>query len=83
MGIASAAQAGRVEMLRALRDNIAEQLDDGVPPRDLASLSRRLIDIDAELRGAEAQTGGDPIAEAAATPPQAWAPAGGAQSRSS
>ena len=81
MGIASAALSGRVEMLEALRNNIAGRIDDGVPARDLASLSRRLIDIDAELRAAEAQTGGDPIVEAAATPPESWSPSGGAQSR--
>lgn len=72
MAIVDAAAAGRRELLEALRDNIAQQIDKGVPPRDLASLSRRLLDISAELDGVVAAEEGDGIAEAAATPDEDW-----------
>lgn len=72
MGVREAAKQGRRELLEALRDNIANQIDAGVSPRDLASLSRRLLDISAELDGVIAAEEGDGIAEAAATPDEAW-----------
>lgn len=72
MGVREAAKQGRRELLEALRDNIAGQIDAGVPARDLASLSRRLLDISAELDGVIAAEEGDGIAEAAATPDEAW-----------
>lgn len=72
MGVREAAKQGRRELLEALRDNIASQIDAGVPARDLASLSRRLLDISAELDGVIAAEEGDGIAEAAATPDEAW-----------
>ena len=72
MGVREAAKQGRRELLEALRDNIADQIDAGVPARDLASLSRRLLDISAELDGVIAAEEGDGIAEAAATPDEAW-----------
>jgi len=72
VGVREAAKQGRRELLEALRDNIAGQIDAGVPARDLASLSRRLLDISAELDGVIAAEEGDGIAEAAATPDEAW-----------
>ena len=72
MGVREAAKQGRRELLEALRDNIANQIDAGVSPRDLASLSRRLLDISAELDGVIAAEEGDGIAGAAATPDEAW-----------
>lgn len=36
-------------MLTAMRDELARQLDDGVPARELASVSKRLMDIHKEL----------------------------------
>lgn len=72
MGVREAAKQGRRELLEALRDNIAGQIDAGVPARDLASLSRRLLDISAELDGVIAAEEGDGIAEAAATPDEEW-----------
>jgi hypothetical protein len=48
--IAAAAKTGdRATTLRALRDRIAAEVDAGVPARDLASLSARLMAIAAEL----------------------------------
>jgi hypothetical protein len=37
-------------LLVAMRDKLAETIDEGVSPRDLASLSRRLIDLADEVR---------------------------------
>ena len=50
VSIAEAAQAGRRDLLVALRDHIAARIDAGVSARDLVGLSRRLIDIAAEVR---------------------------------
>jgi hypothetical protein len=48
--VAAAALTGdRAATLRALRDRIAAEVDAGVPPRDLAALSARLMAIAAEL----------------------------------
>ena len=38
-----------VDMLKATRDVIAQQIEEGVLARDLASLTRRLLDIQKEL----------------------------------
>lgn len=67
-----AADESRRGLLRALRDRIATDIDDGVPPRDLASLSKRLLDISQELEDLEAAEDGDDISAAAATPDEAW-----------
>lgn len=45
------------ETLRATRDEIALQIEMGVAARDLASLSKRLLDIQRELKDIEAETG--------------------------
>lgn len=78
MDLVTAAQTGRAELLTALRDQIAQQIQDGVPARDMASLSKRLVDISVELEALTTQKEGDDIAEAAATPNEAWTFAGGA-----
>lgn len=72
MTIREAATAGRRALLEALRDRIAAELDMGVPARDLASLSRRLIEIERELDGIIAEEEGDDIGEAASTPDEDW-----------
>ena len=41
-------------LLVAMRDKIAEVIDGGVSPRDLASLSRRLLDLAQEVRALDA-----------------------------
>lgn len=74
--ISSAAKSGdRRRLLAALRDNISKELDEGVPPRDLASLSKRLVDIANEIAEIDAEVEGDDVGKAAATPDEPWAPA--------
>lgn len=69
-GVADAARLGRRELLVALRDKIAAELDSGVPARELASLSRRLVDISDQLELVDHAADG--IAVAARTPDEAW-----------
>ncbi len=69
--VRAAAAEGRPELLVALRDKIADEIDSGeVHPRDLAALSRRLVDIAEQLEALEEAT--DEIAVAAAIPDEAW-----------
>lgn len=70
--VQEAASASRRDLLRALRDRIASDIDEGVPARDLASLSKRLLDISKELEDLEAAEDGDNVSAAAATPDEAW-----------
>lgn len=72
MSVSEAAAKGRRELLEALRDAISAQIDAGVPARDLASLSRRLLEISEELDGVVAQEEGDRIGQAAETPDAKW-----------
>ena len=44
----------------------------GVAARDLASLSRRLLEISKELDGIEASEDGDEVTEAASTPDEPY-----------
>lgn len=61
--ISRAAESGdSLEMLRALRLRLAKAVEnERTPPRDLAALSRRLVDIDRDIKAAEAaeQEGGE------------------------
>ena len=70
--IADAARGSSRELLEALRDRIAADLDEGVPARDLASLSKRLMDIRKEIEALDAEEEGDDIGDAAATPDEPW-----------
>lgn len=72
MSIATAARATERELLESLRDTIAKAIDDGVPARDLASLSRRLLEIKRELAALEVEEEGDEIDAASATPDEPW-----------
>ncbi len=71
LSVAEAARVGRRELLESLRNHIAEEIDDGVAPRDLASLSKRLLDIEAELDALVKATDGDEVGLAAETPREA------------
>ncbi len=72
-GVASAARAGTArDLLVSMRDLIAKQLDDGVPPRDLASLTKRLMEIRKEIEAIDAAGNADAVGRAAATPDAAW-----------
>ena len=59
-------------LLVALRDSIAGQIDEGIQARDLASLSRRLLEISREIEAIDAAENGDDIGEAAVTPDEQW-----------
>ena len=67
-----AAARSRRDLLVALRDQIAEAIDAGVPARDLAALSRRLLEITRDIEAIDAEEGGDDVGEAAETPDQPW-----------
>ena len=73
MSITGAAQSGdERKLLVAMRDQIAAQLDEGVPARDLASLTRRLMEISREVRNLDAAEKGDDVSDAASTPDEQW-----------
>ncbi|QSM04976.1 hypothetical protein PROPHIGD12-2_46 [Mycobacterium phage prophiGD12-2] len=72
--VSAAARSGtRRELLVATRDRIARTVDDpGTSPRDLAALTRRLMDIAAEIEAIDLKAGTDnPITEAAQVPDEA------------
>ncbi len=71
----AAASGSRSKLLEAMRDQVAEQLDEGVAPRDLASLTKRLLEITEELEQARTDDEGDDVTNAAITPDEPW-PAG-------
>lgn len=71
--VKTAADSGsRRDLLVALRDRIAADIDEGVPARDLASLSLRLLAISAEIAEIDAAEEGDDVADAASTPDETW-----------
>lgn len=70
--IASAASGTRLELLTAMRDLIARDLDEGVPARDLASLTKRLLDIAKEIEAIHAADSGDNVGKAAKLADAAW-----------
>jgi hypothetical protein len=71
--VASAAATGtRRDLLVAMRDLIAHDLDDGVAARDLASLTKRLLEITKEIEALDAARDGDGVGRAAKTADSAW-----------
>lgn len=62
--LSEAVKHGKQEALESLRDQIAQRIEEGVPARDLASLSKRLMEVMAELEelGGEEVSGLDEIA---------------------
>lgn len=52
-----AAQNDQLGVLQALRDNIAAELEKGVATRDMASLSRQLIDVTDQIKALERKSG--------------------------
>ena len=64
--VAEAAQSGdRLELLVAMRDRIAKTISDpDCPPRDLASLTRRLQDIAKEIDVLELSGGSTSVVSA-------------------
>jgi hypothetical protein len=73
--VKAAADSGtRRDLLVALRARIASDIDSpNTPPRDLAALSRRLLEIAREVEALDAEAGSDDIGEAASTPDERWA----------
>lgn len=59
------------ELLVALRTAIAQALDEGVLARDLASLTRRVMEINREIAAIDAMAskGGDGVVD---TPAEQW-----------
>lgn len=72
MSVTEAAGESRRSLLTSLRDKIASDIDEGVPARDLASLSKRLLDISKELDDLSTAQDGDDINSAAETPDEPW-----------
>lgn len=72
--IEEAAKAGSVlEELRLTRARIARTLDDpNCPPRDLASLSKRLMEIGREVEAIEAKSRQEAAEDGDATPDEEW-----------
>jgi hypothetical protein len=63
----------RRDLLVALRSRIAVDIDNAnTPPRDLAALSRRLLEIVKEIEALDAEARTDDIGQAAATPDEEW-----------
>lgn len=70
---AAAADGTRRELLVALRARIAKTVEDpNTPARDLAALSRRLLEIANEIEAIDAAENEDEITAAANTPDEAW-----------
>lgn len=70
--LTTALSGSRLDVLTAMRAHVAKAIDDGASPRDLAALTKRLSDIDSEVRALEADN--DPVAEAATMTPKEWTP---------
>lgn len=72
--VKAAADSGtRRELLVAMRSRIATDIDSqDTPARDLAALTRRLLDIVKEIEQIDAEDSDDDIGTAAATPDEAW-----------
>lgn len=72
--VKAAADSGvRRDLLVAMRSRIAQDIDSqNTPARDLAALSRRLLEIVKEIEAIDAEDADDDIGSAAATPDEAW-----------
>ena len=71
--VSLAASAGsQLDLLVACRDLIANTLDAGVAPRDLASLTKRLREITKEIEALNAAGIQDSIGRAAQAADSAW-----------
>ena len=70
----AAANGSHRELLVAMRGRIARALqDEKTPPRDLASLSLRLLAIAKDIEALNAAEGVDDVGAAAGTPDEEWA----------
>lgn len=67
----AASEGSRLELLVAMRSRVAAAVEDpNTPPRDLAALTRRLLEIANEIAAIEAQAelAADSVAAAALVP---------------
>lgn len=74
MSITEAADKGSArEQLVALRERVARTVEDpNCPPRDLAALSRRLMEITREIEAIDAREAEESEGAGAATADDAW-----------
>lgn len=72
--VKEAADSGnRRDLLVTLRSRIAKDIDDpNTPARDLAALSRRLLEIAKDIEAIDAEEQDDDIGHAASTPDEKW-----------
>ena len=71
--VEAAANGSHRELLVAMRGRIARALqDEKTPPRDLASLSLRLLAIAKDIEALNAAEGVDDVGSAAATADEEW-----------
>ena len=72
LSVTEAASSGTArELLVALRDRVAKDVENpNTPARDLAALSRRLMEISREIEALDARAAED--ADDGATPDDAW-----------
>jgi hypothetical protein len=72
--VSKAAEGGdRRELLVAMRDRLAKAVEDvNTPARDLAALSRRLLEVANEIEAIDSADGDDEIGKAAATDDEEW-----------
>lgn len=73
--VKSAAETGtRRDLLVSLRARIAQDIDNpNTPARDLAALSRRLLEIAKEIEAIDAHEEKDEVGAAADVPDEEWA----------
>jgi hypothetical protein len=65
---------GQREVLVAMRDKVAAAIDDSrTHPRDLAPLTRRLLELMGDIAMIDAEASDDDVGSAASTPDQEWA----------
>lgn len=73
--VQAAANGTAREQLVALRDRVAKTVDDPkCPPRDLAALSRRLMEITKEIDAIDVRDAEESGGAGAATPDEDWEP---------
>jgi hypothetical protein len=72
--VSRAAEGGdRRELLVAMRARLAKAVEDvNTPARDLAALSRRLLEVANEIESIDSASADDEIGKAAATPDDEW-----------
>lgn len=70
--VSKAAKESEIDLLLAMRDLIAERLDAGVSSRDLASLTKRLREIQQDILSMTRDADSDLILAASAAEDEAW-----------